>query len=219
MQLHIVYFKTCMLMRLLRYSDDKGDGDLPKSAELKRRLSPEARRQHLLECATMAYANLGVERAGHGDVAKLAGMSTPTVFNYFPTRKALTEAVFVSIDNDVCEIFEKTEGHLGLSSRQKLFLLAMSFNKMLETRVDTTKVLLNWSVSFGPDVRPAYLSFQGQMITRLGEVIGDTSQNKTDSRILYGAALTYSTLKLDDTPEETLAEYIMRVIDMVMPSK
>lgn len=189
---------------------------LPKSLEIKRRLSPEARRQHLLNCALAAYANLGVERAGHGDVAKLAGMSTPTVFNYFPTRKALTEAVLVSISRDVCQVFEKAENQEGLSSRQTLSVLALSFNAMLDDHVDSAKVLLNWSVSFGPDVRPAYLAFQKQTIDRICALLGDMSPHQTDSRILYGAALTYATLKLDNTPEETLSEFITRIIDMVI---
>lgn len=183
----------------------------------RKRLTPEARRQHLLDCAVSVYAQLGVERAGHGDVAKLAGMSTPTVFNYFPTRKALTQAVLESVGTYVCQIFEGVEKQESLGEREKLARLAMSFNQLMDNNVDTAKVLLNWSVSFGPEVRPSYLEFQAQTIDRLSRVLNDRSPHKTDSRILYGASLTYATLKLDNTPEETLSEFITRIIDMVKP--
>ena len=68
-----------------------------------KRLPSELRREQLLAYAMMCYADLGVMRAGHGDVAKRANLSTATVFNYFPTRSALTQAVFQEVYN----VFDK----------------------------------------------------------------------------------------------------------------
>ena len=57
-----------------------------------KRLSPEERRVQLPETAMDVFAKMGIERAGHGDIAKRADVSTPTVFNYFPTRALLVES-------------------------------------------------------------------------------------------------------------------------------
>jgi len=62
-----------------------------------KRLTPEARRKQLMDAAIACYGEMGVERAGHGDIAKRVGVSTATVFNYFGTRESLTEAVFENV--------------------------------------------------------------------------------------------------------------------------
>ena len=76
------------------------------------RMSPQERQSQLLTVAITVYARMGVERAGHGDVAKLAGVSTATVFNYFPTREALTTAVLRAVKSHVEEAVSYT--HLTL---------------------------------------------------------------------------------------------------------
>ncbi len=64
----------------------------PASGATRRRLDPGARRMQLLEHAICAFADAGIERAAHADVAGRAQVSTPTVFKYFPTRDALVDA-------------------------------------------------------------------------------------------------------------------------------
>jgi len=64
----------------------------------RRRYTPEQRRSQLVKVAIETFADKGIERAGHGDIAKRAGVSTATVFNYFPTKDALTLDVLKEIE-------------------------------------------------------------------------------------------------------------------------
>lgn len=53
---------------------------------------PAAAVRRILEAADEAFAELGVARAGMGEVARFAGCSRGTLYRYFPTRDALHRA-------------------------------------------------------------------------------------------------------------------------------
>ena len=70
-----------------------------------RRMPAHERRAELTRQALVSYLEMGLGRAGHGDVARRASVSTGTVFNYFPTREALTEAVLERVGSIVRSLF------------------------------------------------------------------------------------------------------------------
>ena len=61
------------------------------------RLSPEKRKQQLLDYSIEVFSRRGIGRAGHADIADMANVSVATVFNYFPTREALVEQVLMEV--------------------------------------------------------------------------------------------------------------------------
>lgn len=63
------------------------------------RLSPEARRQQLMDCAIEVFSKRGIGRAGHAEIAELAQVSVATVFNYFNTREELVDNVLAQIES------------------------------------------------------------------------------------------------------------------------
>ena len=190
----------------------------PHRPKKRRRLSPEDRRDQLLNAAIRAYAEQGVERAGHGDIAKLTNASTATVFNYFPTREALTDAVlksaserlFAAIDTPILEAERKPSAVLTE--------LLAGLDQLIEREPEIIKVLLNWSVSFGPSVRPQYINFLDQVLTFLHVAIGGSmnSQDKdrAEARLIYAAGISYATMKLDKTSAAAIDEFIDRLIGM-----
>ena len=182
------------------------------------RMSPTERQAQLLVVAITIYGRMGVERAGHGDVAKLAGVSTATVFNYFPTREVLTDAVLDAVKASVLDNFEKTAPEL--TGRPRLMALASAFNTLIDTQPDIVKVLLNWSVSFGTDTRPRFMEFQEEVLNRLYAATTDSAREghkgeRADARIIFGAATTLAMMKLDDSAPETIAKFTQRVIDII----
>ena len=62
-------------------------------AEIRRRtrLSPEARRDQLMECAVEVFSRRGIGRAGHAEIAEQAKVSVATVFNYFNTQMCIRD--------------------------------------------------------------------------------------------------------------------------------
>lgn len=181
-------------------------------SHLPARLSKNERQEQLLKCAITAYARTGVERTGHADVAKLAGVSTATVFNYFPTREALTEAVFGFLRSAIFRFIDKLPESSQTGSKQLLSIVE-HYKDLTPFQSDVVKVYLNWSVAFSPDVRQKFLEFQDQALTSLTEKMSGPSDDRSDAKLLVAAASMYSHMKLDNTDAETIQRFVDRVSD------
>ena len=192
----------------------------PDSSVKKReRLSPEERREQLLEAAITAYAQQGVERAGHADISKLTSASTATVFNYFPTREALTDAVLAYASGTLMDAISIDRKSNVSSSSEVLTELLRRFDELIERKPDLIKVVLNWSVSFGPSVRPQYLAYQDAVLSVLHSAVGkgETGEvgERAEARLIYAASISYATMKLDKSPDAVITEFVKRVIGIV----
>ena len=55
----------------------------------RRRLTADARRERILEAATLVFAEQGYERASFGAIAKLAGISRPVIYDHFASKEEL----------------------------------------------------------------------------------------------------------------------------------
>lgn len=172
------------------------------------RLNPNARQQHLLLMAIQAYARLGVERAGHGDVAKLAHVSTATVFNYFPSRDALTKRVFLHVRDVFMTMFDNLQSQPVMSKYDLIHLVAHYFDRVIDENPDVIKVFLNWSAAFSDKVRPTYLELQEDILDRLTQLLDGQYQ---DARIILGSAHIYAQMKFDRSSPESLERLTERI--------
>ncbi len=164
-----------------------------------------------MDAAIACYGELGVERAGHGDIAKRVGVSTATVFNYFGTREALTEAVFENIYDVFKDMFSELPAP-GTSPQQRIQHLANRYALLVRTYPDVLKVALNWSSSFGDGVRPQYLEFQHWLLRGIQERLPEGRPDFSDARIILATAYSYARMKLDNTPDEVLDRYVARIV-------
>lgn len=192
--------------------------DASSDRPVRRRLSPEARRAQLLDIAIESFAELGLERAGHGDIAKRAGVSTPTVFNYFPTRQDLVEAVLAQIQSNVEAMFDRLPKE-PVSRRDRVLQLAAAFQHLVLEKPNETKAHLKWGVSFDPDLRPAYLKFQRRMLDLLVDALPnnppDREQARAEARILYGAANLFAAMAFDNFRAEAMMSFVDRIADVL----
>lgn len=67
--------------------------DKAKETPTRRRLSPDARRNQIIDASVKLFANEGFD-ASTRDVAKAAGISQSLVFNYFSSKEELVRAVY-----------------------------------------------------------------------------------------------------------------------------
>jgi len=181
----------------------------------RKRLTPEARREQLIIAAIACYGELGVERAGHGDIAKRAGVSTATVFNYLGTREALTEAVFEVVYDVFGRMFTSIPPP-GISPREHVQRLAERYVFLVQEHPDILKVVLNWSSSFGQSVRPQYLLFQDWVLNGIQLRLHQSNSDRSDSRMILAAAYSYARMKLDNTPEDVLERFIARIVKAII---
>lgn len=130
----------------------------PKSKKRRTRLSPDARRAQLLACAIEAFAERGLSRAAHADVARLAGVAVSSVFHYFPTREALVDAVLDEVERHFLNMSDKALGSCedplaGMAFHAKLFADEVNADS------DYIKLWLEWSASIREDIWPRYIRF------------------------------------------------------------
>lgn len=136
----------------------------------RKRMNPDDRRAQLLVYGVRVFANLGIGRASHAEVARAAGVSVATVFNYFPSREYLVEQVLSQVDEFLTEMTASIEG-AHLTAPEALYKLMRSFADAANTHSDMIRVWLEWSTSIRDDTWPKYLEFQERIINRLKQVI------------------------------------------------
>jgi len=180
----------------------------------RKRLSPEQRRAQLLATAIDVFAEMGLERAGHGDIAKRAGVSTPTVFNYFPTRDALVRAVLAEIEVLIDDLFAQVPPR-GTNAQDRILDMAAAYAQLVRDHPSVAKTFLKWEVSFDPDIRPLYLDFQERVLDRLEAYVPDGPEQRTEARILYGSANMLATMGFDGTDPIVIQNYIRRIAAML----
>ena len=90
-------------------------------------------------------------------------MTVPAVFYYFPTRKALVNAVLEEVARFFLEMTEKI--HAQRRPAPEIFLEHMrTFADTVDTHPDYTRVMLEWSTALRDEVWPQYLRFQEKNI-------------------------------------------------------
>ncbi|BCS50611.1 TetR/AcrR family transcriptional regulator [Aeromonas jandaei] len=147
-------------------------------AEIRRRtrLSPEARRNQLMECAIEVFSRRGIGRAGHAEIAEQAKVSVATVFNYFNTREELVDEVLAEIERFVNltlsqaysgngSIFDKIKRHVSLS-------VDAAYDQP-----DYAGIWLEWSSSVREEVWPRYTRLLDQCL----ELIASELQTAMDA--------------------------------------
>lgn len=136
----------------------------------RRRMQPEDRRAQLLDHGLQVFARLGIGRASHAEIAREAGVSVATVFNYFPTRETLVLQILEEVAKKLTGLLENLDLP-GVPAPQALYNLMRAFAGATETHTDMVRVWLEWSTSIRDDTWPKYLAFQEQVINRLQDLI------------------------------------------------
>ena len=147
--------------------------DRPKRAP---KLSPEKRREQLIDCAIEIYANHGIEGARRSHVALRAGVSVPTVYAYFDTRESLTEAVLKRVDTRIKEIVWNAAAEDKLAF-DKILNVARAFSNNVELDSAIMKIWLDWSTAFENATWTRYEDLQRRVANLFCEIIsvGQTS--------------------------------------------
>ena len=135
-----------------------------------RRLSPPRRRQQLLESAVKVFAERGIARAGHADLARAAGVSAQTTFTYFKTRSDLVHAVLGSVARYFDDMADRSH-HSNQIAPRALLSQAIAFATSVESDPDYARVLLEWSTAIRDEVWPLFLRFQERMVQRCENTI------------------------------------------------
>lgn len=187
-----------------------------------KRLPPEARRRQLLDCALTVFARRGIGEARHAEIAREAGMSVPTVFNYFPTREALVQGVLDEVGRFILEDILRPIQQDGLPAPDVLRDSALAFANALERHPDYARVWLDWSTAVRDDVWPRYLEFQDRVFTLLAAT---TERGKREGslpaeldsddavRLLVGSAHMIAQMQITGADPARVRQFIGSVVE------
>ncbi|MFM2486627.1 TetR/AcrR family transcriptional regulator [Celerinatantimonas yamalensis] len=146
------------------------------------RLSPEARRKQLMECATQVFSRRGIGRAGHAEIAELANVSVATVFNYFNTREDLVDEVLNEVEQRILTLITST----FTQEKSPLECIRDFVSSLVDTTYNDTDIVhiwLEWSSSVREDIWPRFTNVQ----TKINEIIGTSLQQGFEDKELASA--------------------------------
>nr|UDM84365.1 LitR family transcriptional regulator [Expression vector p15Tc-litR] len=123
------------------------------------RLSPEKRKEQLLDIAIEVFSQRGIGRGGHADIAEIAQVSVATVFNYFPTREDLVDDVLNRVEEQFHN-FILNSISLDRDVRSNLHSLLVNIIDTVQMDNKWIKVWFEWSTSTREEVWPLFLSTQ-----------------------------------------------------------
>jgi TetR/AcrR family hemagglutinin/protease transcriptional regulator len=184
------------------------------------RLDKAERRAILLELAIRVFARRGIGSARHAEIARRARVSVPTVFFYFPTRKALVNAVLEEVARFFTEMAEKAHAKRGPAPEIILEHLR-AFADAVDTHPDHTRVLLEWSTALRDEVWPLFLRFQEKVIATLTRTIRrwrmETGSDRDpeaedDARVIGATGYVLVQMKLAKLPSSRIERFLQTVV-------
>lgn len=174
----------------------------------------------LLRCAMRVFARRGLGAARHAEIARAARVSVPTVFVYFPTRKALVSAVLEEVARFFTEMTETVHGKRGPAP--ELILEHMrAFADAVETHPDHTRVLLEWSTALRDEVWPLFLRFQEQTIATIARTIQRwrlesgserDPDAEDDARVIAATGYVLVQMKVAQLPDSRIERFLHTLV-------
>lgn len=190
----------------------------------RRRLPPAARRAQLLGCALEAFAAEGVGGASHAAVARLAGVSVPTVFHYFPSREALVDAVLDEVERYYTELASGIHDAEGTAAT-RLTAHGLAFLASAHTHPAHLRVWLDWSTAIREHVWPRYLAFQERLVGTVSATVaagiraGDVPapvDPETAARLFVGNAHMAATMTFTPGARLDLPGLVRRAVSALL---
>lgn len=187
-------------------------------------MHPDDRRAQLLDCGVEVFARLGIGRASHAEVARAAGVSVATVFNYFPTREILVDHILDEVDSYLTTLLDDMDKS-GLDAPGALYSLMRAFADAANTHTDFIRVWLEWSTSIRDQTWPKYLVFQEGVISRVrqvvvrgqaeGKVAADIDPEDA-ARIVIGDAHMVALMQFAHRAEVDMDRFLRHMVESVL---
>jgi len=166
------------------------------------------------------FARRGLSAARHAEIARAARVSVPTVFYYFPTRKALVSAVLEEVARFFTEMAATIHGKGGPAPELMLEHLR-AFAEVVDTHPDHTRILLEWSTALRNEVWPLFLRFQEQIIATLTRTIrrwrletasGRDSEVEDDARMIAATGYVLVQMKVAKLPNARIERFLHTLV-------
>lgn len=183
-------------------------------------LPPTERRQQLLQCAVKVFAENGIGRANHAQVAKRAGVAVPTVFAYFPNREALVDGVLGEVERALLGIVRSQFEREDLTAYQKLLRLLSDYADFIDQDPHLVKVFLDWTTSFQNDLARKFQAYLKKVLELLKGMVeegrdkrefGPEVNAEDVALIVFGSANVIAQIKFSNYQTD-ISHYLISLI-------
>jgi len=144
------------------------------TAAIRTRLSARERELQILQAATRVFARSNYRLAGTADIALEAGISEPTIYKYFPSKKDLFIRILKRTGKRILEIWSQVASTEEGDTLSALRRIGRTYVESLRTHPDDLKIQFQaLAESDDPDIarqlrenHKAYVRFLAQLIDR-----------------------------------------------------
>ena len=197
----------------------------PSAAERprRRRIPAEQRRSAILDSAMEVFARHGYHAAGVDDIADAAGVSKALIYEHFPSKRHLHQAL---LERTVAELFERLVESAATSEPGEVRLRAGvdAFLAFVEERPDAFRMLFRDAVE--PEVAKSLQQLAQQAALQVTELIAtepraqradESEEEKAEAIEMFGTLLTGGVQQLalwwDDHPKVPRERLVARVME------
>lgn len=196
------------------------------SGVTKRRLGHTERRQQLIDCGVVVAARMCLRRFTHAEVAKEAGVSVPTVFKYFASRRELVDAVLDSTKTfylDIARHWNRPEilGHTAIRG------MLGAFADSLDDYPHYAYVWLEWSISINDEMGmwESFLDYQKQILAMIGGSVLRAKQQghahpavsaSVSSKLILASAYTIIQLRFTHKDRRVVNQFMNQMLHLAL---
>ncbi len=190
------------------------------------RLSPDARSRQLMDHAIAVFAQRGIGRAGHAEIAERANVSFATVFNYFRTREELVDAVLGEVESYLYTLARQSHNP-EISALACIEQFIDRYVDAAYEKGDYNLIALEWGASIRDDVWPRFTLFCERMLEittgtlQRGEKNGEFKlhmDTQSLAQLLNSLCFPASQMifKTPQPPKEQVKEFMLRASQLAL---
>ena len=190
----------------------------PIQRERARHLPPAERRAQLVRAGIASFANKGIDATKHADLARACSVSVPTVFTYFPNRRALVNDILDEVGQAIIE--QVVRPAQALEPAQQFMVTGPLYLALAERDPDCVKTWLSWSMHFEPRIQRAYRRYERRIVGDLARMIDPDSTDEHDeahdrARMVLASSTYLARMVFDGESEQRREAFIKHVIGSI----
>jgi len=185
------------------------------------RLSPDEREKQLLQLGVKAFAEKGIGNAKHADIAKAAGISVPTVFDYFPSKDALVNGILEEVAREFRGIYDAIDEYGD--GQEALLISGRLLSLLVAEKPEYARVWLMWGAIHSEEIRTGYQALEKIFLRKATTLLKKTLKKEVDenilidrARLMVGAGTMLTKLALDEPSPERVEQYVLHVADVLL---
>ena len=185
------------------------------------RLSPDEREKQLLQLGVKAFAEKGIGNAKHADISKAAGISVPTVFDYFPSKDALVNGILEEVAREFRGIYDAIDEYGD--GQEALLISGRLLSLLVAEKPEYARVWLMWGAIYSEEIRTGYQALEKIFLRKATTLLKKTLKKEVDenilidrARLMVGAGTMLTKLALDEPSPERVEQYVLHVADVLL---